>query len=182
MSGRSERILGSVVIENERPKRWLVAMTQPHREALALSHLERQQLTTYCPLVLKRIRHARRSLDVKRPLFPGYIFIGYQPNVRWQAIRSTVGIRTIIKRGDEPDFLDGTFVDALREREADGVIAKPETEFKPGQSVSITHGPLANLIGEVIEMREKERILILFHLMGQEVKTLINAETLNPVR
>ena len=87
-----------------------------------------------------------------------------------------------IKRGDVPDLLDGAFVDALRAREADGVIAKPQQQFKPGQSVSITHGPLANLIGEVLEMRDKERILILLKLMGQEVKTLISAETLVTIR
>lgn len=175
-------MLDSSQLKNEQPRRWLVAMTKPHREALALSHLDRQEFTTYCPLIIKRIRHARRSMDVKRPLFPGYIFIGFEPNARWQAIRSTVGISAIIKRGDAPDFLDGSFVDALRAREADGVIAKPEAQFKPGQSVSITHGPLAHLIGEVLEMRDKERILILLQLMGQEVKTLVSAEVLAVVR
>ena len=164
---------------DEGTDRWLVAMTQPHREAVAIAHLQRQKFQVYCPMVRKRIRHARRTMDVNRPLFPGYVFIAAEAKKRWQAIGSTVGLRTLIRCGDAPGYLDGTFVDALRERETDGVVVKPLSPFQPGQRVSITYGPFANLIGEIVAMRDNERVMILLRLMGQEVKTLIGTESLS---
>jgi len=159
-------------------RRWLVAMTQPHREAVAVEHLIRQDFTTYCPMVLKRVRHARQMRDVRRPLFPGYVFIAYDAGLRWQAVRSTIGVRTLVRRGDEPDFLDGAFVAALQAREREGVIVKPSAPFDVGQSVSITHGPLANLVGEIVELRESERVMILLKLMGQHVRTILGTDVL----
>ncbi|MGI9393637.1 MAG: transcription termination/antitermination protein NusG [Boseongicola sp.] len=160
--------------------RWLVAMTQPHMEALAMSHLKHQGFRVYCPMVRKRIRHARRSLDVKRPLFSGYVFVAFEEGRRWQAIRSTVGLQGLVQRGDAPDYLDGSFVKALRDREAEGVIAKLPSPFRPGQLVGVTHGPFANLIGEIIAMRDNERTMMLLHLMGRKVKTLIDTDALSP--
>lgn len=39
---------------------------------------------------------------------------------------------------------------ALRQREADGVVARPASLNKPDQLVSGTHGPFAGIIGEFI--------------------------------
>ena len=159
--------------------RWLVAMTHPRRETVAIANLERQTFRVYCPMVRKRIRHARRSMDVERPLFPGYVFVAFEANKRWQAIRSTVGLRTLVRCGDAPGYLDGAFVSALREREIDGVVVSPPSLFRPGQSVDIAYGPFANLVGEIIELRDNERVMILLKLMGREVKTMIGTDALS---
>jgi transcriptional antiterminator RfaH len=164
--------------EPQRHQNWLVVMTQPQREKLALEHLNRQNFDTYCPVVLKRVRHARRSMDVQRPLFPGYVFVGFDPDMRWHAVRSTVGTRGLILEGNQPGLLDGAFIDGLRAREVDGVIASTEVQFTQGQSVSLTSGPLADLIGQIVEMRDSERVMILLSIMGQEVKTLVAADKL----
>ena len=166
-------------IEYDSNDRWLVAMTQPHREAIAISNLERQTFRVYCPMVRKRIRHARRSMDVERPLFPGYVFVAFEAEKRWQAIRSTVGLRSLVRCGDAPGYLDGAFVKALREREIDGIVVSPPSPFQPGQSVDITYGPFANLVSEIIAMRDNERVMILLQLMGREVKTMIGTDALS---
>ncbi|MFY0610422.1 MAG: transcriptional activator RfaH [Hyphomicrobiaceae bacterium] len=154
-------------------------MTQPHREAVAISHLKHQNFRVYCPMVHKRIRHARRSRDVRRPLFPGYVFVAFESEKRWQAIRSTIGLQGVVQTGGAPGYLDGSFVEALRERETDGIIAKPPSPFRPGQSVGVTQGPFTNLVGEVIAMRDDERVMILLQLLGRKVKTLIATDALS---
>jgi transcriptional antiterminator RfaH len=53
----------------------------PHREHVAIENLTRQKFVVYCPMELKRIRHARRTQDVVRPLFPGYIFAEVLPDL-----------------------------------------------------------------------------------------------------
>jgi transcriptional antiterminator RfaH len=58
---------------------WFVLSTHPHREAWALENLSRQQFNVYCPMIVKRVRHARRTYDALRPFFPGYIFVEHHP-------------------------------------------------------------------------------------------------------
>lgn len=148
-------------------------MTQPHKEALALAHLNRQGFAAYCPMVNKRVRHARKSMAVQRPLFPSYIFVANNPLRRWQAIRSTIGVRSLISRGDEPSLLDGRFVQELRARELDGLVARPASPFEVGQAVRISQGAFADIIGEIIELRDDQRVMMLLDLLGGKVKTMV---------
>ena len=138
-----------------------------------MQHLERQAFSAYCPMVSKRVRHARKSMDVRRPLFPGYVFVVHDPQTRWQSIRSTFGVRTLISRGDEPSLLDGRFVEELRTREVDGLIARPTSPFKVGQVVRISHGAFADIVGEIIELRDDQRVMMLLDLLGGKVKTMV---------
>ena len=77
---------------------WAVVNTQPHRETIALENLERQDFRAYCPVIRKRVRHARRSLDLLRPLFPGYLFAQVTLD-RWRPILSTYGVRSLVRCG-----------------------------------------------------------------------------------
>src|SRR5262245_51643983 len=52
------------------PPLWVVVNTHPHREPFAIDNLTRQGFKSYCPMVKKRRSHARRSMEVARPLFP----------------------------------------------------------------------------------------------------------------
>jgi transcriptional antiterminator RfaH len=59
--------------------KWVAVNTHPHRERFALDNLRRQDFGAYCPMIRKRIRHARRTQDVLRPLFPSYLFVEVDP-------------------------------------------------------------------------------------------------------
>ena len=53
-------------------------------------------------MIVKRIKHARRVYDAKRPLFPGYIFVE-RPVQRhlWRPLLGTFGVRVRgLPRGD----------------------------------------------------------------------------------
>src|SRR5262252_4918007 len=101
---------------------WFVVSTQPHREDVACENLERQNFNVYCPRIVKHIRHARRSYDARRPLFPGYLFVERERLHRWRPILGTFGVRSVICQGDTPALLPSGFVENLKAREVDGVI------------------------------------------------------------
>ena len=42
--------------------------------------------------------------------------------------------------------------------------------------------PLNGLIGQVLEMREKDRVLVLLRLLNQQTKVLVSSDGLNPLR
>ncbi len=166
-------------LENCEESRWLVVNTQPGRECLAIANLNRQGFETYCPMVSKRIRHARRTLDARRPLFPSYLFVNFNSaDRRWRRILSTQGVRAMVRSGDLPGFLGGDFIEGLRAREVDGVVCRPEVQFSIGQQVRLQSGPFDGLIGKIVEMREQDRLVVLLDLLNRSVKLNIHAHGL----
>ncbi len=156
--------------------RWVAINTHPHREPIAIENLIRQNFEAYCPREFKRVRHARRVQDVLRPLFPGYVFAQVASEMTvWRPILSTYGVRTLVRIGDQPAFVDGSFIDGLRAREVDGVIAKPATPYKLGQEVRLSGGPFDGLIGRIIEMSDKDRLVLLTNLLQQDVRLRVTS-------
>jgi transcriptional antiterminator RfaH len=158
---------------------WAVAATHPHREALAFENLTRQGFTSYCPVIMRRIRHARRTYDSLKPLFPGYLFIelkNWQTQIR--PLLGTLGIRTVVMSSGRPATLPSGFVENLRAREIDGRIAKPERPFQIGQTVTIQNGPFDGLIGQIVELRENDRVLVLLDLLNRATRVSVDAKQL----
>ena len=158
------------------PLPWAVVNTHPHREALALENLTRQGFTAYCPRVVRRIRHARKVQDVLRPLFPGYAFVQVAPDKTiWRPILSTLGVRSLVRFGDDIAFLEEGFVEALQQREVEGAVCLPEIPFVAGQDVRVTGGPFDGLIGTILQLEEKDRLVLLMNLLNQKVRVKVRA-------
>ena len=161
--------------EAEGGSRWVVVNTHPHREHIALENLLRQSFVAYCPMIERRIRHARRVKDALRPLFPGYLFVEVDASKRWRPILSTFGVRTLVQFGDRLGYVDGGLIDSLRSREVDGVIKKPDEPYRVGQQVRMRGGPFDGLAATIIEMDEKDRLVVLMDLLSQSVKVKVTA-------
>ena len=162
-----------------RSPRWIVLTTHPHREGFAVENLVRQSYNVYCPMIVKRIRHARRAFDAQRPLFPGYIFAEHQAAQQYlRPIFGTYGVRSVVSNGEVPALLPAGFVESLKAREIDGAIRKPEAPFNPGQTVKIDGGPFDGLLGQILEIRESDRVLLLLNLLNQQAKVHVDAKML----
>ena len=158
---------------------WAAAATHPHREALASENLARQGFKSYCPVIIRRVRHARRAYDTAKPLFPGYLFIELK-NWRTQLrpLLSTLGIRTVVMSGGRPATLPAGFVENLKAREIDGKIARPDRAFQVGQTVMIHNGPFDGLIGQIVELRENDRVLLLLDVLKRATRVSVDAKQL----
>jgi transcriptional antiterminator RfaH len=158
--------------------RWYVVQTQPHAEAKAAAHLERQDFQTYLPRYLRRRRHARRIDTIAAPLFPGYLFVAVDvARQRWRCIRSTIGVRRLVCNGDEPTPMPDTVVEELRARENGGLIDLP---IRPpcalGGKVRVLDGVFASCMGLFEGMSDSERVAVLLDLLGRKVRILLRRD------
>jgi len=160
---------------------WAVVNTQPHRERIALENLVRQEFKAYCPLVRRRVRHARRVHDVLRPLFPGYLFVRLNPQTqRWRPIMSTFGVRMLVRFGEQLAFIEDDFIQELKSREIDGEIVHAAKSCMVGQRVQVAVGPFDGLVGTIIEMDDKDRLVVLMNLLNRTVKVQVTAGMVIP--
>jgi len=158
--------------------RWIVVNTHAHREHIALDNLQRQAHHTYCPMIRKRRSHARRIEAVLRPLFPSYLFVEINPGLtRWRPILSTYGVRSIVRAGAAPSYIPDAFIANLKAREVDGAVVRPPSPYKIGQQVQIADGPFDNLIATIIDMDEKDRLVVLLDMMNRRIKVTLKSES-----
>jgi transcriptional antiterminator RfaH len=163
------------------PSAWIVVNTQPHREHIALENLGRQAFHTYCPMLRKRVRHARRTQDVLRPLFPGYLFVLADPNLkRWRPILATYGVRNLVRCGDRPGLLDPEFVDCLKASEVDGAVVRPAWSYEAGQVVKMAGGAFDGLIATILERDGKDRLIVLMDLLNRPTKVKVATWCVTP--
>lgn len=160
---------------------WAVVNTHAHKEDVALDNLARQDFEAYCPKIRRRISHARRSLTVDRPLFPGYVFVRVAPHRdQWRPIRSTVGVRALVCFGDRLGLLDKGLISGLKARERDGVVVAPEAPYEAGQRVKIVAGPFEGFIVTILSIDEKDRLVVLMDLLRNSVRATVPQENVTP--
>lgn len=163
---------------------WVAANTHQHREPLAVVNLQRQGFEAYCPMIRRRLRHAGRTQNVLRPLFPGYVFVRLNPDgSQWRPITSTLGIRTLIKFGDRLGMLPHRFIESLREREEDGAVPLPRAResYHPGETVKLRDGPLDGLIATVVSCDPRGRLQLLLGLLAGSVRIRSTVDSVAPV-
>ncbi len=157
-------------------KCWYVAYTQPQAELRAARHLKRQGFDAYLPLCRRIRRHARREETVLRPLFPRYIFVSLDLDVdRWRSVNGTVGVSRLVCQGERPAPLPDGVVDGLRDGEIDeGVVPLSQLVlFDPGAQLRVLDGAFAGQIGIYQNITEAERVVLLFDLIGRQVRVTV---------
>jgi transcriptional antiterminator RfaH len=156
---------------------WYVVRTQPRAEEKAMRHLANQGFAAYLPRYQRRIRHARQSKVVLRPLFPSYLFAHLDPDLcRWRSINGTIGVREILTNGVTPLAVHDDIINEIRSREDEtGAVKLVRPTFTRGQVVRLLDGPLANVSALFEEMRDENRAVLLVSLLGRKVRMQVTA-------
>ena len=159
--------------------RWYVVQTQPHAEARAQEHLRRQGFTTYLPRLIKSRRHARKTEQVSRPLFPRYMFVLIDSTQQgWHTIRSTFGVSSLVGGENGPMAVREGVIEALQQREgADGHFRMDAPQFLRGAAVRVLDGVFASCVGLFESMSDKDRVAVLLDLLGRRVRVVLEAES-----
>ncbi|MDF0599277.1 transcription termination/antitermination NusG family protein [Psychromarinibacter sp. C21-152] len=152
------------------PENWHVAQLKPKGLPRALENLARQGYPVFCPEQTVSRRTARGLVDTRVPLFPGYLFVQFDPTIRgWSALNSTRGIaRLLLDHPSRPAPLPQQLMTGLLGRcDATGLLLPPD-DLRPGERVRVLSGPFAAYVATVEKMAPEERVTVLFELMGRQ--------------
>jgi transcriptional antiterminator RfaH len=98
--------------------------------------------------------------------------------MRWRPILSTLGVRLVVRNGEEPSLLSGDVVAALKARETDGVIARSASPREIGDRVCLAYGPFEGIAGEIIALGDKDRLVMLMTLLNRPIKVTVSEHQL----
>lgn len=179
-AGDGARAHGNRAARGER-SRWFAVQTRPQAELRARAHLENQDFRTFLPLCLRSRRHARRIDTVKVPLFPGYLFVRLDlSRDRWRSVNGTVGVVSLVMFAGAPQPVPAGIVERLAAlTDARGIVCF-DAELRRGQSVRLTTGPFAELLGVLERLDDAGRARVLLTIMGGRVAVSLSSSAIVP--
>lgn len=153
---------------------WYVAQTKPNAERAAVRRLWRQEFTIHLPWLTVRTTRRGQRVDLREPLFPGYLFILLDLELeRWKAVNSTRGVQTLLPAADAPRPIPTKKIEELYEGERDGLFAVPPAPI-PGTLLRVYRGTFVDQIVEVLAAGA-DRTKCLLGCFGQ--RTVISLPT-----
>lgn len=163
-------------------KRWYLVYAKPRQERVARINLERQGYPVYLPLARQVRRRGARTLSTIAPLFPRYLFVRLDRTIdNWAPIRSTVGVVSLIRFGQQPAPVPDDLIDFLRAREdPEGLHVVAATEYRAGARVRITAGGLTGYEGIFVATTSRQRVLVLLDILGKQTRAVIEAGAIEP--
>jgi transcription antitermination factor NusG len=165
------------------PVQWYAVHLHSNFEGKVSGMLERTlDGTVYYPHYFVRSTRRGKEHLIKKPLFPGYIFVRTALNpVNKVQVLSTRGVAGIVKFGGRFEPIDEGVVESLlilnRHRES---IA-PHPYLREGARVRVTSGPLAGARGIILKARgRKPKLVVSVDFLQRSVGVTIDPTCLEP--
>lgn len=166
-------------LESEAP--WYAVQLRPNGLNMALRGLTRQGFELFLPKIRSSPRRAAGTLSPWIPMFPGYIFVRFDPaRPAWRAINSTRGVTRLVgseKTGPRP--VPQEFIETLRQRCNENGLLMAAEDLAPGDRVRMLTGPFSNLIAEIETIASERRVLLLLDLMGRKTRVRVNVDDIS---
>jgi transcription elongation factor/antiterminator RfaH len=167
----------------ELARRWYVACTKPGGEDLALQNLTRQGFTSFLPRISRTVRHARKTSQVLRPLFPRYLFVSLDLDVdRWGAVRSTIGISSLVMNGERPGPVPRGVTESIMAATNGAGGSDSHDGLIIGGTVQFLTGPFADRLGVLVRMNDAQRVGGLLELLGSQREVAVRPGQLRAVK
>jgi transcriptional antiterminator RfaH len=151
--------------------------------------LKRQGFDVFLPHHEENRRIARRMTMALTPLFPGYLFVGFDHTIDgWQTIKDTRGVQRLLcsHSTEKPLPLPQDFVESLQaEANGDGLLdmasgADATLSILPGQQARILAGPFTGWLSLCKESSAR-RVELLLELFGRPMTIEISPEHVEAV-
>lgn len=167
---------------NNADKGWYLVYAKPRQEMVAHANLARQGYEIYLPLIRQVRKRRGRRATVVGPMFPRYLFIHLDSQSdNWGPIRSTLGVVSLVRFGQNAAQVPGDLIAALRQRQdKQGVQVLPTEEYRPGSRVRITEGSLAGYEGVFLAKSGRDRVVLLLEILGKHTRAVVGAEAIEP--
>jgi len=143
-------------------KNWLVATYKINEVRRVESNLLNQKFDYFLPKITTKKINSNPKVEV---LFPGYIFVNTSFE-NYSALKYTMGIRNIIKFGDNISCISDEEIEAMQMAEEVSKIDPVVSQIQIGQDVMIAKGSLTGSIVKVCSLPSKERVGVLLSFLG----------------
>lgn len=165
--------------ENLHP--WFGVSVRPRFERVVESLLTNKGYELYLPLYRCRRQRSDRVAEIDAPLFPGYLFVRFDPIYRLPII-TTPGVLGVVGHGRIPEAIPDEEISAIHRMLRSGSSAEPWPYVREGETVRICRGSLAGLEGVLARKKGQCRLVISVNLLQRSIAVEIDQDWITPIR
>jgi len=160
-------MLKNIPIENG----WFLLQFKPNSHGIAESNLNRQGFDTFLPYEEITEYHNNKLKTIKRPLFPGYMFISLnKKNASWKKVNSTYGVSKLVSFGSFPKSVSNEIIhNLINITSTSGSLLSP-LDLNEGDNIKVINTPFNDFITVIHQIDYEQRIWILMDIMGRPSK------------
>jgi transcription termination/antitermination protein NusG len=153
--------------------RWYAVYTAPRAEKKVSERFSEAGIEHYLALQKVKRRWSDRVKEVLVPVVNGYIFVRISAT-DFIKVTNIYGAIAFVREGGQPVPIPDNQMDNLRLMVecSDEPVEFSMENFERGESISINKGPLQGMIGELIEVKGKHKVLVRLERFGSAVTTV----------
>jgi transcriptional antiterminator NusG len=156
---------------------WYAIRTRSNHEKITAMGLRGKGYDPYLPTYRIRRRRFERVIETDYPLFPGYVFCGFDVKNRLPVLITT-GVVSIVGFGSEPAAIPDHEIEAVRTALRSGLPSEPCPYLREGQRVRVTHGSLDGLEGILLKKKNQMRMVISVSMLQRSISVEIDQDHL----
>jgi len=173
----------TAIVRPAADERWYVARTRARHEKKVAEMLDARAVEHCLPVYEALHRWNDRTVRVKLPLFPGYVFLHMSYTERLRALE-VPGVVGFVKFGAVPAELstsDIKNIEILRSGLGMSGHAEPLPYLQVGKRVRVASGPFAGLEGILKRKKGLDRLVISVHQIQRSVVIEISGAEVHPI-
>ena len=161
---------------------WYLLQTKPNAHITACSNLRRQGFNVFLPLINKTVRKNGKFLDVKAPLFPGYLFMGSSIDpIPWKSVNGTRGISKAVTLDGVYRSVTAHIIEGLQHRCDERGDFRCLNDIDLGDRAKIERGPFSEFVCTVDQIKDDQRAWVLIDLLQQQARTEVSLDDISKI-
>ncbi len=151
--------------------RWYAVYVKSRYEKKTSKLLEDRHIETYLPLIGRLKQWSDRKKLVEEPLFKSYLFVHTDLKNYFDILNTPGVVRFVCFEGKPVPVPDNQLVAVksyIGEYDGNDDLDKLQ-ELHEGQIVEIARGQMKGLVGRLVEIRGKQRLIINIEAVGQSL-------------
>lgn len=160
--------------------RWIAVYTKSRFEKVAKEQLEKNNITTYLPLIRVKRRWSDRMKWVEVPLFNSYLFVQIELKNQIYVLQTT-GVHHIVKFHDEIAVIPEKQIESIRLMVEGGYDLEAGDYFSVGDEAEIIVGPMRGVQGIVSRVDGDEKFILKIDAIQHAISVHVDRKMLKAI-
>jgi transcription antitermination factor NusG len=161
---------------------WFALQVKPRYEKVASTVLRKKGFEEFLPVYQSRRVWSDRIAKVEVPLFPGYVFCRFDPELRRLPVVTTPGVINVVGVAGQPAAIPEHELEMIQTILRSGKAALPWPYLGVGARVRIERGALAGVEGILVEAKKQHRVVVSVTLLQRSVAVEVERDWIIPSR
>ena len=171
---------GSCMETPEASKAWFAVRTRSRAEKVASLQIQAYGIEEFLPLYQTRRQWFDRVKLVSLPLFSGYLFCRCDRQ-NLVKVSSASAVANIVGFGHMQATVPECEIQAIKQLVMSGLSASPCPFMQEGTTVRVRRGPLQDVRGRLLRIKNQLRIVISIEMLSRSVSVEVGPEMVEAI-